>query len=151
MQHAHASDFQSAGYAPISVNSSCTVAGQVRQHGNFSFSLVCDAPLAVAAYQRETAYRVFDRALNDLDVATGEVQVSDGYQTNGSGNIRNMRREVPKPALEYCYTFTTGDGLSESCTNEQIAMLENGSAVVKDFILVDRNSTELFPEVVGTQ
>ncbi|PPJ57197.1 hypothetical protein CBER1_07013 [Cercospora berteroae] len=69
INRAHASQFQSAGYAPISVNTSCTVVGQVRQHGNFSFSVVYDAPLAVAAYQRETAYRIFDRALNNLDIA----------------------------------------------------------------------------------
>ncbi|CAK1367963.1 Carboxypeptidase S1 B [Cercospora beticola] len=146
VNYAHASQFRSAGYAPISVNTSCTVAGQVRQHGNFSFSLVYDAPLAVAAYQRETAFRVFDRALNNLDIATGKIQMSERYQTNGPQNIRDMRREVPKPALDYCYTLSPGEG----CTDEQIAMLENGTAVVKDFILVDRNSTELFPEVVGT-
>ncbi|RMZ85375.1 hypothetical protein DV737_g771, partial [Chaetothyriales sp. CBS 132003] len=62
-------NFHAAGYANISTNSSY-VGGLVRQHGNFSFSRVFQAGHEVPAYQPETAYEIFTRALFNKDIAT---------------------------------------------------------------------------------
>jgi carboxypeptidase C (cathepsin A) len=44
----------------------------VRQYGNFSFSRVFEAGHEVPAYQPETAYEIFRRAMFNLDIASGE-------------------------------------------------------------------------------
>jgi carboxypeptidase C (cathepsin A) len=63
--------FNNPGYARIQANDSY-VGGQVRQHGNLSFSRVYQAGHKVPSYQPETAYRMFMRALFNKDIATGE-------------------------------------------------------------------------------
>jgi carboxypeptidase C (cathepsin A) len=74
-----ANRFRSAGYQNIDVNGSY-IGGQVRQHGNFSFSRVYQAGHLVPAYQPETAFKIFERAIKGLSIATGEaIQHSGTY------------------------------------------------------------------------
>jgi carboxypeptidase C (cathepsin A) len=64
--HAASEAFSSAGYSPIHTNATYT-GGQVRQHGNLSFSRVYQAGHEVPAYQPETAYEIFMRVLVNKD------------------------------------------------------------------------------------
>ncbi|PIA86956.1 Carboxypeptidase S1 B [Cercospora beticola] len=144
VNYSHTSEFQSAGYAPIRTNSS-SVGGQVRQYANFSFSVVYDTGHAIPAFQGETAYRIFHRALQHRDIATGTLKVNDKYQTKGPPSVRGQKREVPKPALEICYSLDPGS----TCTEEQRYALGNGTVTIKNYIVVDKNSSMLYPQIVG--
>ncbi|PPJ53893.1 hypothetical protein CBER1_04600 [Cercospora berteroae] len=138
------SSFHSSGYTPIQTNKS-HIGGQVRQTGNFSFSLVYDAGHMIPAYQPETAYQIFLRAIQHRDIATGEERITDEYVTTGRQSLRDLRREVPRHEKQVCYTLNAHN----TCTKEQLDGLGNGTVVVKDWILVDKNSTELYPEIFG--
>jgi hypothetical protein len=88
------------------------------------------------------------RTLNNLDIATGEVPLTaeDGtiYSSEGPPDTWRVKNELPGQLLQWCYAFDLS-----GCTEEQIAMIENGTAPVKNWIFVDANSTKLFPEIVG--
>lgn len=133
VEHAAASAFRAAGYAPVRTNASY-VGGQVRQHGNFSFTRVYQAGHEVPAYQPNTAYEIFHRALFDRDIATGKVNVArnSSYSTQGPAStwhIKNRVYEDPEPS---CYILA----LDASCTEDQIARVLNGTAVIKDYVVV---------------
>lgn len=136
-------DFAGAGYAPIRANESY-VGGQVRQYGNLSFSRVYDAGHEVPAYQPETAYAIFTRALFNRDIATGEVgtAVNASYATEGPSDTLAFRNELPEPEIMFCYVYDLG-----TCTDDQIAAIENGTAVIKHWIVKDANSMRRFPEL----
>lgn len=70
-KYKHAEKFKGAKYESLQTNASY-VGGMVKQFGGFSFSRVFEAGHAVSAYQPETVYRVFMRAMFGRDVATGE-------------------------------------------------------------------------------
>ncbi|RMZ88721.1 hypothetical protein DV736_g4038, partial [Chaetothyriales sp. CBS 134916] len=91
-------NFHAAGYTNISTNTSY-VGGLVRQHGNFSFSRVFQAGHEVPAYQPETAYEIFTRALFNKDIATGKISLTDDYTTRGLANTCGQR----KRKLEQCW------------------------------------------------
>lgn len=132
MDYPAAASFRKAGYTAIATNESYT-GGLVRQHGNVSFSRVFEAGHSVAAYQPETVYRIFERAVNGRDVATGEVDVvSDpAYSTSGPENSLATKNELPAGAPSTCYLYALGN----TCTPDELAALENGTAVVKDYVL----------------
>lgn len=144
--HTSASAFSSAGYAGIQTNASYT-GGQVRQHGNLSFSRVYQAGHEVPAYQPETAYQIFMRALFNKDIATGLEHTGEGsnYSSSGPSDTLEFRNEQFEQPLQFCYTLDPGS----TCTEEQIGRLLNGSATVCRYIVKDRNSTVLFPELMG--
>ncbi|KAF2767661.1 carboxypeptidase S1-like protein B [Teratosphaeria nubilosa] len=148
INYTNSSNFRAAGYTPITTNASYS-GGMVRQYGNLSFSRVFEAGHEVPFYQPETAYRIFNRALFNLDIATGTLPTigSDGnvYSTTGLMDTWATKNKVPEQPLQYCYVLDP----KEFCTNDQIKSIENGTAVICDYILVDRNSTQLFPEIVG--
>jgi hypothetical protein len=125
----------------------------VRQYGNLSFSRVFDAghqgislsspPRAAAAdssrfpvpyYQPETAYRIFQRAMFNTDVATGRIptDAAANYTTTGPSSSFGIKNAVPSLPLPLCYTWD----VMETCTDAQKLLLQNGSAVVQDFIVV---------------
>jgi len=83
--------FRAAGYQDIKVSDS-NIGGQVRQHGNFSFSRVYNAGHLVPAYQPEATYRIFERVLKGLSIATGEE-----IQTTGNNLILSR--------LQYTYIY----------------------------------------------
>lgn len=141
INHTYASDFHAAGYEGIQTNDSY-IGGQVRQYGNLSFSRVYESGHEVPAYQPETAYQIFMRALFNKDIATGKIDTvsNSSYHTSGPSDTLAIKNEVPEPEIMFCYTRDTS-----TCTEEQIESLQNGSAVVKDWIIVDANSTKRFP------
>lgn len=115
----------------------------MRQHGNLSFIRTYGAGHAIPAYQPETAYRVFTRALFNLDIATGRVSTAGNYTSEGRADP-NVQREAGVQGLTYCYTYALGE-----CYEWQQEAVLNGTAEVCSWLFVDQNSTRLFPEVVA--
>ncbi|KAJ5381249.1 Carboxypeptidase S1 [Penicillium cataractarum] len=134
IQHAEADAFRAAGYAPLRTNSSY-VGGQVRQHGNFSFTRVYEAGHEVPAYQPQTAYEIFHRALFNRDLATGKVDTAKNrsYSTKGPASTWQFKNQVPESPAPECYILA----LEATCTEDQIASVVNGTAVIKDYVLVE--------------
>ncbi|KAK4928225.1 hypothetical protein LTR28_011906, partial [Elasticomyces elasticus] len=96
------------------------------------------------AYQPETAYRIFNRAMHNKDIATGLVSLSPDsfyvanssvtvYSTDGPHSVRNINNLLPCPMPFEC---NIGD-IQPSCTDEQITALLAGTAIVKDYIVVE--------------
>jgi hypothetical protein len=105
----------------------------VRQHGNFSFSRVYQAGHQVPAYEPEISYEIFKRAMFNKDIATGKVGTAgkDVYSSKGpasSFQFKNQKPEAPRPE---CYVWNI-----QSCTSEQRRALDNGTAIVKNYIVV---------------
>lgn len=134
IQHAEADEFRAAGYAPLRTNSSY-VGGQVRQHGNFSFTRVYEAGHEVPAYQPQTAYEIFHRALFNRDLATGKIDTArnGSYSTTGPASTWHIKNQVPESPGPVCYILA----LEATCTEDQIASVLNGTAVIKDYVVVD--------------
>ncbi|KAF3760885.1 putative carboxypeptidase S1 [Cryphonectria parasitica EP155] len=135
MNYPGAESFRSAGYAPITTNASYQ-GGLVRQHDRVSFSRVFEAGHAVADYQPETVLRIFERAVLGRDVATGEIDVLGGYSTRGPLSTLNVTNAVLPPvvAAPQCGWYLASD--PSSCTDEQRAALQAGTAVVVDWEIV---------------
>lgn len=132
--------FRGAGYAKVHANESY-VGGLVRQHGNFSFARVYQSGHEIPAYQPETAYQIFHRAMFNRDIATGRFSTVDDqeYTSDGMDYIWDVRNYMPNPMPPVCYVLN----LLNTCTQDQIMSVVNGSAVVKDFIVVDDTSKKL--------
>ncbi|KAI8940711.1 hypothetical protein NX059_001977 [Plenodomus lindquistii] len=143
--YANASSFADAGYAPVVVNDTY-IGGQVRQYGNLSFTRVYEAGHEVPAYQPETAYRIFQRALFNLDIATGNTSTLENadYSTQGPSNVFNITNEPVMDPGSQCYVLDRGQ-----CTDEQWETVMDGSALIKNWIVVDANTSSLFPDLVG--
>jgi len=141
INYTNTTQFHAAGYEPIQANETY-VGGQVRQHGNLSFSRVYQSGHEVPSYQPETAYAIFMRALFNRDIATGTVDTlaNGSYSTAGPPDTWHIKNEVPEPQLMFCYVLEPN-----TCTQDQIASIENGTAVIRSWIVVDANSTARFP------
>lgn len=131
MEYPEAPAFRSVGYTPIHTNDSYT-GGFVRQHGNVSFSRVFAAGHSASYYQPETVYRIFDRAMSGRDVGTGE-EVAEGYSSEGPETVFDVRHELPESREIVCYLYDA----PLTCTANQIRALEEETAVVKDFVVVE--------------
>ncbi|KAF2028435.1 alpha/beta-hydrolase [Setomelanomma holmii] len=143
--YANAASFASAGYSDVTVNSTY-VGGQVRQYGNLSFTRVYEAGHEVSAYQPETAFRIFQRALFNLDIATGNTSTtaSPGYAAKGPKDVYNITNEPVVDPGSQCYVLDR-----DTCTEEQWEAVMNGTALVRNWIVVDANTSSLFPDLVG--
>ncbi|KAF2247337.1 alpha/beta-hydrolase [Trematosphaeria pertusa] len=137
--------FENAGYADIETNASY-VGGLVRQYGNLSFSRVYQAGHEVPYYQPETAYQIFNRVMFNTDVATGKLATSScngTYSSTGLASAWTASELHLDEEPAQCYLWD----VLETCTLAQGQILMNGSAVVKDFILVGykaENGSEIF-------
>ena len=95
---------------------------------------ICSSFRTVPAYQPETAFEVFSRAIQGRDVSTGKVHLrSDSYCTKGPLSTWHIKNEVPPPVKSRCYIL---DPL-RTCDKAQIIALRDGRAVIKDFVVVD--------------
>lgn len=81
----NATGYAEAGFVNISTSDD-KVHGQVRQSGLFSFLRIYESGHEVPFYQPLAALEIFERALNQSDIATGQICVKDeaGYQTVGT-------------------------------------------------------------------
>lgn len=120
------------------------IGGQVRQHGNLSFTRVYEAGHEVPAYQPETAFRIFQRALFNMDIATGKVSTIDhpNHSTQGPSDISNITNKPIVDPGSQCYILDR-----DQCTKEQWETVKNGTAWVKNWIVVDANTSVLFPDL----
>lgn len=146
--YTYTSSFASAGYTPLITNATY-IGGQVRQFGNLSFTRVYEAGHEVPAYQPETAFRIFQRALFNRDIATGNISTLDQpeYATQGPSDVSGIRNEPIVDPGAQCYVLDRGQ-----CTSEQWETVMNGTALVKNWIVVDGNTSSLFPDLVnGTE
>ena len=91
----------------------------------------------VPSYQPEISYNIFMRSLFNRDIALGMVDISDDYITSGPSDtwhIKNIPPVMPEPV---CYVLKP-----DSCTEEQWAMVLNETAVVNNYLVVDRISDD---------
>lgn len=99
-------------------------------------------------YQPETSYRIFTRALFNKDIATGEEDTytnGEAYQSEGPSDTWAYQNEDPPDPIHFCYTLDP----YTLCSEKQIESIINGTALIQNYIVVDQNSTTLFPGVVG--
>ncbi|KAF2667173.1 putative serine carboxypeptidase [Microthyrium microscopicum] len=124
-----AQNFKQAGYTDLQVNGSY-VGGKVRQYGNLSFTRVYQSGHEVPAYQPQTAWEIFRRALNNLDIATGKTTIAGKeYATTGPADTWNVKMAAPPAHPHECYILAPG-----TCTEDEIAAVQNGTAKVGDYI-----------------
>jgi Serine carboxypeptidase len=126
----HRQDFQQAGYIDLKVNKTY-VGGQVRQYGNLSFTRVYQAGHEVPSYQPQTVYEIFRRAMNGLDIATGEVQTAGRvYSTQGRADTWSIKETAPPPHPEECYILAPN-----TCSNDVYQSVIDGTAEIRDYIV----------------
>ena len=142
--YSNTSNFHSAGYEDIQVNGTYN-GGLVRQYGNFSFSRVFQSGHEVPAYQPETAYEIFRRAMFNKDIATGNVSTAQNgsYGTVGPSSTWSIKNKVPESPQPTCYTYA----LLATCSNDQVNSVLDGTALVHDYILIDNMTAGLFPGI----
>lgn len=133
VEYSQAEKFRAAGYAEVRTNESY-VGGVTRQYGNFSFTRVFQAGHEVPAYQPETSFVIFNRSLENLDIATGKVSTLEhpDYATEGPSDSWGWLNEIPENPEPKCYTLA----LTSTCTDEHIAAILNGTAIIKDYYYV---------------
>lgn len=120
----------------------------------------------VPSYQPEAAYRIFMRALTHRDIATGTINTHHTFPTTTTTTTTNTTTtssfsDDDEEEEEYEYYSTTGpsdtwwkkndvlpgmphvcytlDPLRQ-CTEEEVEWIRDGTAVVKDWILVGRKN-----------
>ncbi|KAL8364791.1 hypothetical protein RB595_003864 [Gaeumannomyces hyphopodioides] len=130
----HRADFAAAGYAPLRASDGGD-GGLVRQYSNLTFVRVFQAGHAAPAYRQQAGLDIFARAaVANRDVATGTVDTAatPDYKTSGPATVRDVLSEVPPQVPYFCYTLSP-----DTCTDEQVAALLDGSAVIRNYIMVD--------------
>jgi Serine carboxypeptidase len=123
--------FKAAGYQDIRVNDSY-IGGQVRQHGNFSFTRVYQAGHLIPSYQPETAFVLFDRVIRGVSLATGEdIQTSapNIYSTTGESSS-TTRLTPPPPPPPVCFVRDV-----QTCTVRQMFMIAGGKGAIINGVL----------------
>lgn len=96
----------------------------------------------MAAYQPETVYQIFQRSMFGKDVATGEVPSNCDYSSEGPVSVLEIKNDVPGVTDEnQCYTYSPTD----TCTDEQLQALADGSAEIRDFVVVCPAGARLDP------
>ncbi|KAK4242920.1 Alpha/Beta hydrolase protein [Achaetomium macrosporum] len=123
---------EQAGYAPLMVEGEA--AGLTRQLGGFSFTRVFQAGHEAPAYQPAVAYEIFWRAMFGWDVATGKVKVTDEYRTEGPRDAWGVRGKLPEMPKARCYVLRP-----DTCEGEVWKAVVNGTVVVKDWFVVERD------------
>ncbi|KYG44274.1 hypothetical protein M433DRAFT_167131 [Acidomyces richmondensis BFW] len=129
-----ADNFRKAGYQNIQVNETY-VGGVVRQHGQLAFARIFESGHDLAAYQPQTTYEIFNRALFNTDIATG-VQSTSGcfrnYTTHGPSSCLHIKKDLPPPPPTECYVYNA----FSSCSEEQFKALTFGNATIENFTVV---------------
>lgn len=145
VKYSQSEAFRNSGYADIQVNGSY-IGGQVRQHGNYSFARVYQAGFRVPAYQPETSYQIFQRAIWGLDIATGRLSTTSSsgsiYSTDGNLTASRTLQDAPEPPKPTCYTLDLS-----SCSDDAFYAVAGGTALVQSYIVIDENTENLFPGV----
>ncbi|RMY81187.1 hypothetical protein D0864_08378 [Hortaea werneckii] len=135
----YSSAFPAAGYAEIVVNSTF-VGGAVRQYGNLSFSRIYDSGHFVPFYQPETAFTVFTRIIQGVDISTGDGVDLSTFGTTGPANstrTNSAPSDTPSPT---CWIRS----INGTCSDEDVQAMQQGEGVVSYGIFYrDENSISL--------
>ena len=133
--------FKGAGYARFLVDGDGdgkddNWKGLTKQVGRFSFTRMFQAGHEVPAYQPRASYELFRRAMGGWDVPTGKVKVGDGFVTQGRRDawVESEAPEMPSPR---CYVLKP-----DTCEPEVWQTVVNGTALVKDWFVVEESSLE---------
>lgn len=81
------------------------------------------------------------RTIKEQDVATGSISLSNGsnyenYQTHGPSSVFDVKNALPPSNPTQCYLWQ----LSTTCTVNQLEAVIAGTAVVKDYIVIEPES-----------
>jgi carboxypeptidase C (cathepsin A) len=128
--------FHSAGYEEIRIDDCGGRHGMVRQRGNLSFSRIFQAGHDAAYYQPRTVFEIFTRSMLDLDVATGKHNTlgqHNNYSSRGPRSSWNTKNQLPTSPAVNCNIYNA----AASCTANQLRAMENGTAVVEDFTVIE--------------
>lgn len=73
----------------------------------------------------------------DTDVATGVTRTSNEkgcatYSSTGLQSVANITNKLPNHPQSECYTWDQ----FETCTDSQIAMLRDGTAITRDYVMI---------------
>ncbi|PGH08524.1 hypothetical protein AJ80_07844 [Polytolypa hystricis UAMH7299] len=136
----YANNFNSAGYAPVLVNSTYT-GGAVRQYGNLSFTRVYDSGHFTASYQPETVYQLFARIIAGRDMASGAEVDLASFKTSGEANATKTN-VAPPMARSTCFLRN----VKGTCTSVQTEMLKKGEGVVVNGVWYEREEDWVGPE-----
>jgi hypothetical protein len=84
-------------------------------------------------YQPETAYEIFRRVTNGLDVATGKTAVSatSGYSSRGPPNAMVSKGALPAMPKPQCYLLA----LTPTCPRDIEQKLRRGQGQIRDYIV----------------
>ncbi|KAI1078719.1 carboxypeptidase S1 [Whalleya microplaca] len=135
--------FRLAGYANITIDGADPV-GQVRQHGRFSFARVFQSGHMVPTYQPKAAYNILHRAMQGKDIATGSIDATDNYSTDGSF-VSNVTLKAPSSPAITCYLR----GMPSTCADNQIKAIREGNAKIEGGIITQPSpSPDPCPKIV---
>ena len=85
-------------------------------------------------------------SLFNFDIATGNVSTAQNpsYASEGPVDVYNITNEPVQLGGSQCYVLDR-----DQCTNDQWKSVMDGTALIKDWIVVDANTSHLFPDLVG--
>ena len=89
---------------------------------------------SAGAYQPETVFRLFNRAIFSKDLATGEQSCgkSNSCTTSGPTSSFGIKNVLPEPPPFNCNLYN----VLGTCTIEQYDALQNGTAKIVDYNVV---------------
>lgn len=81
-----------------------------------------------------------------MDIATGNISTAENptYGTKGPKDVYDIKNEPVTDPGSQCYVLDKGQ-----CTNAQWETVMDGTALIMDWIVVDANTSSLFPGLVG--
>ncbi|KAJ2902203.1 Carboxypeptidase S1 A [Zalerion maritima] len=153
--HSRSANFKKAGYQNLQTQEqnqdddfsdedyTGAVGGLVREEGNLAFARVFQAGHEASWYRPEASYRIFDRGVRGMDVATGwefigpgaAAAAGEGYATKGPGRADGFR-EVPDEMPESrCLAEQWPWRLT--CAPNQVAALAAGNATVEGGVVTE--------------
>ena len=96
------------------------------------------------AWQPEAAYRIFQRAIFGLDIATGTISTEkdSNYSSEGDVKASQTLQEAPKSPEPTCYILNPS-----TCTADQLSAVRNNTALIHNYIVIDENTAGLFPGI----
>ncbi|KAG9937676.1 alpha/beta-hydrolase, partial [Aureobasidium melanogenum] len=131
--------FSAAGYEDTKINATYT-GGLTKQSQNLSFTRVFQAGHAAGYFQPQTVLEIFERSsVWDSDVATGirRLAANGNYSTSGPASAWSHFEVLPDVPTPVCDIWAA----AVACTDEQLAALANGSAVIEHDIVVYPTAT----------
>ena len=78
-------------------------------------------------------------------MATGKTKLSNNYATTGLASTFSVKDQAPESEPPFCYTYAP----SSTCTDEQLESVIDGTAIIQDYIVIDNNTSKLFPQIAA--